>query len=337
MTNLYFRDCDGIIFVCDITDYDSSNQMIGFIKYVNSNRSNNYIGIICANKCDVEKERKITKEELVKIGISQNMEVFEVSAKTGKNINKAFHRIVELILKERKDMEILEHMNNEKFLYNFRLDLISSNNYNNLDEVVNIFCDDFGNFIGRKIFEFNNYKIGVITYANNKIEKKQFLNKMKSKEDGIIFFLDINKKCFFEEIKELIDENIQNNSEGIIVEKINSSEYESYPLSKEIENYSLNKKIKIFKIVEINEEIINNIFKEIISSILKKIGNNQINKEFNKYIFENKIYNFKYELIGDKKSSGKTEIFEAYFNFDESKVRKKFFKLNKYKIKLEIP
>ena len=336
MTNLYFRDCDGIIFVCDITDYVSYNHMIDFIKYVNSNRSNNYIGIICANKCDVEKERKITKEELVKIGISQNMEVFEVSAKTGKNINKAFHRIVELILKERKDMEILEHMNNEKFLYNFRLDLISSNNYNNLDEVVNIFCDDFGNFIGRKIFEFNNYKIGVITYANNKIEKKQFLNKMKSKEDGIIFFLDINKKCFFEEIKELIDENIQNNSEGIIVEKINSSEYESYPLSKEIENYSLNKKIKIFKIVEINEEIINNIFKEIISSILKKIGNNQINKEFNKYIFENKIYNFKYALIGDKKYSGKTEIFEDYFNFDESKVGKKFFKLNKYKIKLEI-
>ena len=336
MASLYFRDCDGIIFVCDITDYVSYNHMIDFIKYVNSNRSNNYIGIICANKCDVEKERKITKEELVKIGISQNMEVFEVSAKTGKNINKAFHRIVELILKERKDMEILEHMNNEKFLYNFRLDLISSNNYNNLDEVVNIFCDDFGNFVGRKIFEFNNYKIGVITYANNKIEKKQFLNKMKSKEDGIIFFLDINKKCFFEEIKELIDENIQNNSEGIIVEKINSSEYESYPLSKEIENYSLNKKIKIFKIVEINEEIINNIFKEIISSILKKIGNNQINKEFNKYIFENKIYNFKYALIGDKKYSGKTEIFEDYFNFDESKVGKKFFKLNKYKIKLEI-
>ena len=108
MASLYFRDCDGIIFVCDITDYVSYNHMIDFIKYVNSNRSNNYIGIICANKCDVEKERKITKEELVKIGISQNMEVFEVSAKTGKNINKAFHRIVELILKERKVIRRLQ-------------------------------------------------------------------------------------------------------------------------------------------------------------------------------------------------------------------------------------
>ena len=59
------------------------------------------------------------------------MEVFETSAKTGKNINEAFQRLVELIIrKKEKDKEIIEQMNNEKLLFNFRIDLISSQIYN---------------------------------------------------------------------------------------------------------------------------------------------------------------------------------------------------------------
>ena len=70
---------------------------------------------------------------------------------------------------------------------------------------------------------------------------------------------------------------------------------------------------------------------------------NQIYKEFNIYISENKIFviylllikEYKYALIGDE-YSGKTELFEGYFNLNKSNIGIKTLNINKYKIKLEV-
>jgi len=331
----YYKRPDGVIFVCDITNYDSFNEMIICVEEVNDIEYNKP-KIICANKCDLEERTQLAKEKIIEYGLSHNIEVFETSAKTGQNINKAFHRLVELILrKKEKDSEILKNMNSEKFLYDFRLDLISNDCYS-LFKMLNFFCDDIVNLLGRKIFEFNNYKMRLITYINNKNKKKQeqFLNKIKSKKDGIIFFIDINSNSSFEKMKELISENIQNNSERLAIIRINNSENLIKELSNEIEIYLLNQEIKVFIIKEIYRKIANEIFVELISLILKKKENNQIYEEFNNYIIEN-IYKFKYAIIGDK-FSGKSEIFEEYFILNESKVGIQLLNLNKYKIKLEI-
>ena len=137
----YYKVTDGIIFVCDLTNYDSFINMKSFVKDVNNNIDHNYEGIICANKSDLEEERKITEEEIKKYGLSQNMEVFEVSAKTGKNINEAFDRLVEIIIRKKaKDQEILKYINNENLSFKFRLDLISSNNYNSQYEMLKYFA-----------------------------------------------------------------------------------------------------------------------------------------------------------------------------------------------------
>ena len=115
ITKMFYKNDDGIIFVCDITDYRSLDEMI-FYEEDLKKANINYESIICANKCDSENKRKIKKEDLEKYGKSKNIEVFEVSAKTGKNINEAFNRLVELIIRKKyKDKEILENMNNEKF------------------------------------------------------------------------------------------------------------------------------------------------------------------------------------------------------------------------------
>ncbi len=140
----YILGADGIIFVCDITNYCSLNHMISFIELENDIDQNSE-KIICANRCDLEEKREIPKEEIEKYGISQNMEVFETSAKTGKNINEAFQRLVELIIRKiEKDKEIIEQMNNEKLLFNFRIDLISSQIYNIKKKIFNLFCDNAG-------------------------------------------------------------------------------------------------------------------------------------------------------------------------------------------------
>ena len=365
----YYKSADGCIFVFDITNHGSFKEIIKVINELNGEFDFEKPKIICANKCDLEKGREIKKEEIekeIENNCRYNIEVFKTSAKTGQNIDEAFNRLVELIMSKRgenelekkreenklikkkreekdPDSEILENINNEKYLYDFRIDIINSDNITfSLLNMIKIFCNDIGNLIGRKILEFNNYKIRLIIYIKDKNKKGQekFLNKIKSKEDGALFFIDINSNSSFEEIKNLISENIQNNSEKLIVIKKNSNN-ENKELSKEIENYALSQNIKIFIIDDIYKEIVNNIFFKLISLILKKKGINQIykdfNKEFNKYISENKKYN--YALIGDK-YSGKAKIFQKYLNssfpFYPFKSNIKKLNINNYKIELEI-
>ena len=109
INSLYSRDAHGIIFVCDITISDSLNALTRFIEDIND-CNKDYEGIICATKCDLEEERQITKEELIKYGLSQNMEVFETSAKTGKNIDEAFKRLVELIIRKKEKIEKIKKL-----------------------------------------------------------------------------------------------------------------------------------------------------------------------------------------------------------------------------------
>ena len=92
------KQIDGFIFVLDITHRHSLEEIEDFFQIMESVKNINNFGIICANKCDLEKERKITQEELEELGKKHNMEIYETSAKTGKNINEAFEDLIKLIL-----------------------------------------------------------------------------------------------------------------------------------------------------------------------------------------------------------------------------------------------
>ena len=335
ITRQFILGADGIIFVCDITDYHSLNHMISFIELENDINQNSE-KIICANRCDLEEKREIPKEEIEKYGISQNMEVFETSAKTGKNINEAFQRLVELIIRKKEiEKEIIEQMNNEKLLFNFRIDLISSQIYNIKKKIFNLFCDNAGYSLGRKILEFYKHKISLMIYINNIKnikEKDYFLGKIKSEKDGIIYIFDLYGNSTFEDIKSALEQRNEYNSERIIVLKINDSDNKTKELSKIIENYAISLEIKVFIIDKINYEIVSEIFYELISLILKNKANPRIYKSFNQHIIDN-IYKFRFAILGDK-YSGKSEIFKEYSNFKEQRL--KILDINKYKIKLEI-
>ena len=57
----------------------------------------NSVIIICANKIDLENDRKITKEEIEKFAVEQKCLFFEISAKSQENIkNMLYSSIVEL-------------------------------------------------------------------------------------------------------------------------------------------------------------------------------------------------------------------------------------------------
>ena len=66
---------------------------------VKEERNNDYDSIICANCCDLEEQREITKEEIKNYELNYNIKIFEISALTGLNINKAFNYLIYQIFK----------------------------------------------------------------------------------------------------------------------------------------------------------------------------------------------------------------------------------------------
>ena len=54
-----------------------------FINEVKKERNDEYDSIICANFCDLEEERVITKEGIKNYEQKYNIKIFETSAKSG--------------------------------------------------------------------------------------------------------------------------------------------------------------------------------------------------------------------------------------------------------------
>ena len=107
ITNNFFHNADGILFVYDITDEKSSE---GAKKWIREAKEvgNFFQRILIGNKSDLEEDRKVTKEEAEKYCKEINICHFESSAKENINIKEVFDKIIELIFKDKSDEEIIK-------------------------------------------------------------------------------------------------------------------------------------------------------------------------------------------------------------------------------------
>ena len=55
--------------------------------------------VLLGNKCDLEEGRQVQKDDVEQLCSSKGIEYLQVSAKTGDNVNKAFERMAELLMK----------------------------------------------------------------------------------------------------------------------------------------------------------------------------------------------------------------------------------------------
>ena len=101
-----YKSSNGIIFVYDITNRKSFESLKEWIN------STDLLGsidrVICGNKVDMESKREVSFKELQTFGSKRQIEFFETSAKTGHNIDKAFRRLVDIILENKTDEEIIK-------------------------------------------------------------------------------------------------------------------------------------------------------------------------------------------------------------------------------------
>jgi len=107
LTQGFFRKAEGIIIVYDITNESSFNNLKFWIDSIesNTNSQNSKIpAIIIGNKIDIL-ERKVDKVSAENFAKNKNYKYFEVSAKTGINIDESIKFLIKKVLKEGNENE----------------------------------------------------------------------------------------------------------------------------------------------------------------------------------------------------------------------------------------
>jgi len=107
ITQNFYRNADGILFVYDVTNRESFSHIKDWL--MDSQVEDSDIKrILVGNKVDLEDKRAIDAEKMNSFAESKKMKCFETSAKSGENVETIFKEISLLILENKTDEEILD-------------------------------------------------------------------------------------------------------------------------------------------------------------------------------------------------------------------------------------
>jgi len=113
ITTSFIKGADGIVFVYDITDKASFDNLKMWIRQ-SEEAGANFKQIIAGNKIDLSNERKIKKENLDKLCADKNIKGMEISAKEGTNINELFQSLAEMIIGNQTKEEVQRRYSESK-------------------------------------------------------------------------------------------------------------------------------------------------------------------------------------------------------------------------------
>ena len=106
----FLKNIQGILLIYDLTDKSSFLSIDKWISNLENNLDMKNVPIILVgNKNDKEDERKVSYEEGLKYAQKYNFKFFEMSAKTGENVNEAFLTLIHLYYDKNKEEFILEN------------------------------------------------------------------------------------------------------------------------------------------------------------------------------------------------------------------------------------
>ena len=110
----YFRSSHGFIFVYDITDEESFDNIEDWIKLATGNTNSIILNFLVGNKSDKEEERKVDKKKAEEFALKNDLIFLETSAKNDNNVTKLFNyfafKLIEYFTKN-KDKYIYDDSN----------------------------------------------------------------------------------------------------------------------------------------------------------------------------------------------------------------------------------
>jgi Ras-related protein Rab-8A len=86
----YYKNAMGVLLVFDLTEASTFENVRNWIRQIKNHAGENICKILVANKCDMTEERQVQKDEIKELAQDIGMECFEVSAKSGENVESVF-------------------------------------------------------------------------------------------------------------------------------------------------------------------------------------------------------------------------------------------------------
>ena len=100
------RNYDGVFLMYDITDFKSFDSISEWINNIYEIKDHNFPFILIGNKCDLEDQREVSKEEGLETAEKYKTSYFETSAIEGINVEEAIDELVNKIIKIKEEEEI---------------------------------------------------------------------------------------------------------------------------------------------------------------------------------------------------------------------------------------
>eukprot|EP01118_Nematostelium_gracile_P007786 TRINITY_DN2552_c0_g1_i1.p1 TRINITY_DN2552_c0_g1~~TRINITY_DN2552_c0_g1_i1.p1 ORF type:complete len:198 (-),score=49.17 TRINITY_DN2552_c0_g1_i1:95-688(-) len=101
ITTSYYRGAQGIIIVFDLTNQTSFDHIKKWIDDVDRHSAPNIVKLIIGNKCDLEHKRVIDYLTAKSMADALSIPYLETSAKVSTNVDKAFEKLAEGVMKAR--------------------------------------------------------------------------------------------------------------------------------------------------------------------------------------------------------------------------------------------
>ena len=94
----FIKKTDGIILMYDITNRESFDTISNWWDDILNNKEKDFPVILVGNKCDLENERMVQKEEGENIAKEYNVKFYETSNKDGINIEESSRELIRMVL-----------------------------------------------------------------------------------------------------------------------------------------------------------------------------------------------------------------------------------------------
>lgn len=104
ITSAYYRGADGIIMVYDVTNRESFEHVREWLREVERYASPETCKLLIGNKSD-RNDRLVSEAEGAALARELSMPFLETSARTAENVEQAFNRMAEDLIKIRADAE----------------------------------------------------------------------------------------------------------------------------------------------------------------------------------------------------------------------------------------